>query len=306
MKKSITLLFLFATMACLAQVSVKKIEPLKMLQGNYYNAQFSPDGSKLLLTTADFTGLKLYDLKTKKVSILNNDAGAGFEPVFTDNGKSVAFRSYEFINRKRYNSLVKQHIDTKKKTVLIEKARELSVPMAANNEIAFSQDNQLTVYNPGTRSLSTEKSDKTAVIIENLNLTLYKNGKKEVLNPNGSHQNYIWASLSPDGSKILYNSPESGTFICDLQGNILVELGRANAPKWSPDGKWITYMDDRDDGYVYLSSDIYAVSADGAKKINLTAKTAEIALFPSWSPDGKQIVFHTDKGDIFLISLHIN
>ena len=58
---------------------------------------------------------------------------------------------------------------------------------------------------------------------ENLDLNLYRNGKQIVLKPHGD-VNYIWSSLSPDQTKILFNT-QRGTAICDLQGKELVNLG---------------------------------------------------------------------------------
>ena len=91
-----------------------------------------------------------------------------------------------------------------------------------------------------------------------------------------------------------------GTYICDLSGKILVDLGNIHAPKWSPDGKWIVYMDDKDDGYNFTSSEIHVISSDGKWDIPLTSTENEIELYPAWGPQN-EIVYSTESGRIYLL-----
>src|SRR5262249_49477371 len=63
---------------------------------------------------------------------------------------------------------------------------------------------------------------------------------------------------------------------------------RQAAPAWSPDGKWIAYMSDRDGDEQW---DIFLVSPKSGQVINLT-HTREIAEEnPTWSPDGRYLAY---------------
>ena len=87
---------------------------------------------------------------------------------------------------------------------------------------------------------------------ENLDLNLYRNGKKVVLKPHGD-VNYICASLSPDQTRILFRT-QKGTAICDLNGNEIANLGREiNAPVWYGND-YVVGMDSEHDGYFNLSA----------------------------------------------------
>jgi len=61
-------------------------------------------------------------------------------------------------------------------------------------------------------------------------------------------------------------------------------------PSVSPDGKWISYIFDRQNGGGESPSGIYLVSIDGKEKIYLRNDASLSA--PIWSPNGKQLLLH--------------
>ena len=112
---------------------------------------------------------------------------------------------------------------------------------------------------------------------ENLDLNLYRNGKKIVLKPHGD-VNYIWSSLSPNQKYILFNTLH-GTAICDLTGKELVNLGNINAPVWYGND-YVVGMNDQHDGYFITSSEIMMASLDGVERVALT-KAEDMGYYPN-------------------------
>ena len=137
---------------------------------------------------------------------------------------------------------------------------------------------------------------------ENLDLNLYRNGKKLVLKPHGD-VNYICASLSPDQTRILFRT-QKGTAICDLNGKEIINLGREiNAPVWYGND-YVVGMDSEHDGYFNLSAAIVIASVDGKEYKQLT-DPAGMGIFPSVDALSGRIVYGTEGGDIRMLQLNL-
>ncbi len=273
---------------------------------NFTAPQFSPDGGKILFSEAGFKGLWLYDISKKSLNQLNDLAGAGYEPVFSPDGQKIYFRTDNYIEYKRYSSLAMQTIDDKQVDYLAKDVRRLSTPALIDKQtVVYRQDKSLNAVNTGSKEKMLVKNvTDTYGFTEDQKIVLVSNGVRKEMTPVGKG-NYIWLSLAPDKTKMLFTVAGGGTFISDLNGNILVKLGKANAPKWSPDGNWILYMVDKDDGHTMTASDIWAVTTDGVTKVQLTNTNDDIEMYPNWSPAMDKIVYETFGGKIAFINIEI-
>ena len=137
---------------------------------------------------------------------------------------------------------------------------------------------------------------------ENLDLNLYRNGERIVLKPHGD-VNYIWSSLSPDQTMILFNT-KKGTAICDLNGKEIINLGQdINAPVWYGND-YVVGMDDNHDGYYNISSSITMASVDGAMFFHLTSPEG-FGMYPNVDVQSGRIVYNTENGEIRLLQLNL-
>ena len=137
---------------------------------------------------------------------------------------------------------------------------------------------------------------------ENLDLNLYRNGEKVVLNPHGD-VNYIWVSLSPNQEMILFNT-KFGTAICDLNGKEIINLGLDfDAPVWYGND-YVVGMDDNHDGYFYTESSIMMASVDG-KMVQRLTQPEGFGMYPNVDAKSGRIVYNTEDGDIRMLQLNL-
>lgn len=308
MKRNLLLISLvFSCMTSAIGQGIRVLEKKQLTtqtEGQFFFPKFSPDGNSILFTSENYKGLSVRDLKTKKNQVLSTSEGAGYEPTFSPNGEKVYFRENITTGLKKYSNLNEFSILKKKNKAIEKKKRNVSTAQIVNSQLVYAIDNsQKKTAIPGTKTLKSAQSE-IYISNEDLKIVLYRNGIRQLLPLNGDG-NYIWASLSPDRQKILYNYNGKSTYIADLEGNILVNLGKLNAPKWI-DNNWVVGMNDQDNGHEVISSDILAISADGKTKSNLTSTSDQIEMYPEVSATGDQVIFHTTKGEIFSLKLKVN
>ncbi|MDR2650879.1 MAG: hypothetical protein LBC68_01000 [Prevotellaceae bacterium] len=299
MKKLLLLIFLVGQSVFAQQIEIKSTELVKATEsGDFYFAQFSPKGTYLLTSSANYAGLRQIMLETQEVKILTQEQGSGYDVKISADESTILFKKTEFIKNLRYTSLY-QYSFTDNKTVKVENAvREKLTPAFAQNKPIFVKGKSLVKAN------ITDSEITPFINIEDKQMALYKGNTKKILTPSGENESYFWASVSPDGKHIVYTTAAKGTFVCKIDGSNPVSLGKLNAPVWL-NNQWIVGMDDKDDGTMILSSSLVASTIDGKLRQVLTIPSIKIALYPAASPDGKKIAFNTESGEIYIMNINI-
>jgi Tol biopolymer transport system component len=99
----------------------------------------------------------------------------------------------------------------------------------------------------------------------------------------------------PDGQRIVFNSGGRGLAIKSASGAgneaIYLEIGRAAANDWSPDGRFIAYTLNEPNP----SRDVVAMEVGGARKPIAVADTAFNERDAQFSPDGRWVAYTSDE-----------
>lgn len=306
MWRILCLIFMIAFIVHAQEVTVKSSRQIEALSNMaFYYPAFGHNDQSIILTSDNFKGIWKYNLINNELIRLNNIDGAGYKPILNDDGSEIIFRKDEFRKGRRTSSLIKQNLQTRDMESLVENKRRLSMPANfGNGSIEYVVNGNVEKVTEDVQADVTI-TPQPIVSIEKGNLILYVNNSKKILNPLGEG-NYIWPSLSPDGTKILFTKTGDGTYVCDLNGNVVSDIGCANYPSWSKNGKWIVYMQDYDDGYVVTSSDIYVSTADGSQLFSISSTDDIHEMYPAWSNDNQKIICSTTDGKIYLFELSFN
>jgi Tol biopolymer transport system component len=226
------------------------------------------------MTNGSNQGLKRYDIATDQMTVITDAEGAGFNVQISRDGNDLVYRErFTGENQTRYNNIVCKNLVSKK-----------------TETIATKQLNNDMMVLPGSN-----------VVLQNSECTMHivKNGKRIKIAPQGNDVNYIWASLSPDKTKILYYVSEMGCYVCDIDGRNSRFIGwDCRAPQWY-NNEIIISMNDQDDGHFTTTSAIMAYTLDG--KVQVLTSPDMVAMYP-FAAEGK-VVFSTVQGKTYLLNV---
>lgn len=279
---------------------VKRVTPED--NGSYLLTGTVPGSRHLLVAGEGYNGLSLLDTRRGRLRVITSEPGAGYEPATTADGKMVFYRSDSFENSRKHSSIFSFNIASGEKRLLVDKERDVLPPAVSGNAVFLKSDDKMRVEQSGIVLLK-GTGGETFLVIEEMMPVLYRGEERIQLMPNGDGF-YIWASLSPDGSMILYNYQGRNSWICDTSGKVLHDIGRINAPRWL-NNTVIIGMDDKDDGHMITSSELVYYSLPEKRRSVLTNTEDRSEMFPFPFGGGRKIAFSTDQGEIYVMKIGI-
>lgn len=259
-------------------------------------AYISPAGDYLVVAELGHQGLKQIDVATGDVTLLAPEASA-FGVTFSANGGNVVYRENSFKDNRRYTAVKSYDRTTGRTTTLVKPTRDLQgVAVEGNTAVTVNSGRS------AARALDGAGMTLTRPVFSIDRGMLYKtvDGRTTAFSPLGEGSfSYLWPSLSPDGTKVVFYAAGYGAYTCNLDGSNLTSIGQFRAPVWLNDNV-VVAMADENDGVTTTKSTIVAISADGTTTQTLTDDSV-VAMLPAVA--GNNIVFTSVEGGLYTITL---
>jgi len=297
------LLFIGIVLLSISSVAAQKITIEKTycpMEQKGFHPKFNSNGNLLAFTSESYTGLDVYNFSDKSIVKVSEDTGAGYQPVFSKNNEKVFYKSLSYVSKLRKEGVKSYDLAKNKRVEMLEPRRNMKqLQTYENGFVVFADTNLLkaTIENTAAPTPNYIWSDGN-------NLNIYKDNKINKLNPLKEANGYLWASLSPNEKMILFTAAGQGTFVCELDGKIIAELGYLNAPVWYND-IFVVGMQDKDDGQFVTESKILIKSIDGKTEKILSASN-QIAMYPTTASASGKVAYNTVDGDIYVVELNIS
>lgn len=296
MKSKILSLFaLCCVISMNAQIAeIKSTVPLlNGVESNMYFPVLSEDGQKLLFTSDNFTGLKMYDFNDNVTIKISDEVRAGFDAVFSPAGDMVYYVAQHNINGRNMRQVKSYDVKSKAIKAVSPIGRYVSRPASLKGGVTAVVDGKSITTAKNTLSVRTEGSK----------LYITRNGIEQAFSPVESYAGYLWASLSPDKTKVLFFAAGKGAYVVDLNGNIVAELGNYESPVWFGND-CVVAMNAKHNGYQHISSQIVMMKVDGSAFQELT-KPESMAMNPTASFEAKKIVYNTIDGRLYQMNVSL-
>ena len=191
------------------------------------------------------------------------------------------------------------NLNNGKETTLVAPSRNLQGFNIVGNRVNAVNKGKLS-----TKALNANAAAEAPVAsISRGALLVTSNGVTRNISPQGTAgQSYLWPSVSPDGTKVLYYLVGAGAYVCNLDGSNAVKVGDIRAAQWY-NNNVIVGMQDQDNGEVVTASKLVAVNAAGTIKQDLN-QVSSMAMYPSVAGNGEKISFVTPAGELFVMSVN--
>lgn len=266
-----------ASIACCAQPPRPVIDSAYVAVERAYFPQLSPDTSHVAYSTVDGLWLILRDRATGSDLVVDSVGAPGYDARFGGDG-----RLYYVTMERRKNNLV------------YRTAHSFN-PADSSHRVELEAQHGAVRLCPTASGMAIEGEHKSRVIGDKRDKWVYTVGSKLVImngghktevSPAGKCAGYIWASLSPDGKRVVFDAVGKGLYVCDLNGKVQARLGNYLMPAWLDNDHVVAMLSSANNRTV-KKQQLVALPADGSGDVIELTQPDEDASYPMSRGDGR-------------------
>ena len=261
--------------------------------------KWSPDGSKIAVTGANFQGIWVANTDGSSMKCITTDDGAGYKMAWNADSKTILGRTNVIKNKRVFHELKTYNATTGENKTLVQATRNLNGTALWNGENVKFSENKQTVSLKRNLTRSNANFDAYEKMVTNP-----FEATKQIASLNQySNQPVINPAKSLDGKKIAFQIPGKGVFACNIDGTNVKSFGNGSYASWLPDNKHILVSVTTDNGEVFTSSELHIINVETGNRSLLFSQKGFIPLKPAMSPNGNEIAFE-HNGKIYLLDVN--
>lgn len=252
-------------------------QPVKLLSAptGLMAPVWSPDGSKIAVTTDNYTGILVANADGSNFHAVTMDAGTGYKMAWNGNA-SITGRAKSMEGAMVMHEMRSYDVATGAATTTAARRRTSAEPAAATATGIYAA----MVSDPASAAASIP--------------ALAQFAGKTVINP----------ALAPDGSAIAFQIPGKGMWIVNADGSGLRSLGTGSHPSWLPDSRTIVFTIVEDNGTAFTASTLMSMDTATGTRATLYTSHGFLPMTPAVSPDGTKVAFE-NAADACIYTLNI-
>lgn len=211
------------------------------------------------------------------MAVIDTDAAAGFAPIFNADGSKVFYRTAMLVDG-----------------LLCHDVRSYDIAKG-------SAPVKLQSYSRKAPSdLNAVSAKDNYAFADYRDIVLCRDGVTTKINPIADAHSYLWASLSPDGSHLLFCEPFEGVFVAKTDGSQPQRIAaKGDFPAWLSNNM-IAFVVTHDDGYVVLDSKLCVVNIASGRTTDIT--DVDTLVGEAAAAAGK-VVYSDLQGNMYLIQV---
>lgn len=235
--------------------------------------------------------------------LLNGVESEMYHPVISPDGSMLMFTSVNYRGLKLYdfNDGVTTRISDEQRAGFAAKFTADGIRYEVKKEGMVGKDAYATKSRKTGKKLPVKEN--VSVRTEGSTLYITRNGEEKAYSPVESYAGYLWESLSPDGTKVMFFAAGKGVVITDLEGRVLAQPGNFESPVWLGNNA-VVAMRATDDGHQLSSSQIVAMELSGDNLTELT-RPESMTMYPTATAAGDKVVCNTIDGRLILMNLEL-